>query len=227
MHTQYSQEKSTRRLESEQASTTEQTQTCSNSPEKKEKKEEARGKRENLARDCEHSPTLLLLPLSSNVQPQLLPILAIPLREPRSSFNQLQHIDPLLEQHDRRARNRQDPGDGAVHLVGAGHLHRGGGEGRGEEERGGWVEGLDGRAACRRGEVAGREAAGWEERGGDEGAAEAEEVEGDEEELVEGAGDEEDGLINSKLVIWMFLFDVRVSGSEVQGDVPCWCSKDS
>lgn len=71
------------------------------------------------------------------------------------------------------------------------------------------MEGLDGRAACRRGEVAGREAAGGQQGRGDEGAAEAEEVEGDEEELVEGAGDEEDGLVNSKLVIWMSIRGAR------------------
>lgn len=45
-----------------------------------------------------------------------------------------------------------------------------------------------------RGRVARIEAGGREEGGGDEGRGEAEQVEGDEEELVEGAADEEDGL---------------------------------
>ena len=56
------------------------------------------------------------------------------------------------------------------------------------------MEGLDGRGAVGwGGEVAGR-AVGREKGGGYDGAAEAEEVEGYEEELVEGAGCEEDHL---------------------------------
>lgn len=137
-----------------------------------------------------------LLPPPS--KPRLLPLPPIPLRQPLTRLHQLNNINPLLERHDGEARDREDPGDGTVHLVRARHLHRRGGEGGGEEQRGRGAEGPGGR-----GQVAGETAVCGEQGGGDERAAEAEEVEGDEEEFVEGAGDEEDGLGGWGLARWL------------------------
>jgi len=128
------------------------------------------------------------------IKPRLLPILAIALSQPPTRFEQLHHIDILLERHDRQADNAEHPGHGAVHFVGAGHFHGGSGERRGEE-----------RGRFGRGGRAGEEGEGFaaidrQERGCDGGRGEAEEVEGDEEEFVEGAADEEDPLFVERFV---------------------------
>ena len=129
------------------------------------------------------------LPLPPRLLQRLHPIHPITLRQPLTRLNQLQHINPLLNKHHRRAAQRQDPGHHTVHFVRARHLHRARAEGTREEEGGGRLVGSDGGGGL----VCG-EARGGEEGGGDEGAAEAEEVEGYEEEFVEGAEGEEDDL---------------------------------
>lgn len=100
----------------------------------------------------------------------------------------------MLEQHHRTADHGYNPRHRAVHLVRARHLHRSGGEGVWEEDRRPRTEGFERRPAVDgRGEVSGR-AVGREERGCYPRGGEAEEVEADEEEFVQGASDEEDGL---------------------------------
>lgn len=111
-------------------------------------------------------------------QPHLPPILQIALGEPPARLDELDHVDDLLGEHDGEAGDGEDPGDGAVDLVGARHLHRSGGPWRGEDLRGRRL-----RRAARL--VAARFR--LEQRGGEERRAEGEEVEGDEEEFVQGA----------------------------------------
>ena len=88
-----------------------------------------------------------------------------------------------------QADDAKGPGNGAVHLVGAGHFHCSGRERRGEE--GGRLG--HGRRAREEGE--GFAAINGQESGSDGWRGEAEEVEGDEEELVKSAADEENPLL--------------------------------
>lgn len=67
------------------------------------------------------------------VEPSLLPVFPVALSQPPARLDQLHNIDILLERHDGQADDAKGPGNGAVHLVGAGHFHCGGGERRGEE----------------------------------------------------------------------------------------------
>lgn len=123
------------------------------------------------------------------VESSLLPIFPVALSQPPARLNQLHNIDVLLEGHDGQADDAKGPGDGAVHLVGAGHFHCGGGERRGEESG---RLGSGGRARHEGERLA---AVDGQEGGSDGRRGEAEEVEGDEKEFVEGAADEEDPLL--------------------------------
>ena len=123
------------------------------------------------------------------VESSLLPIFPVALSQPPARLNQLHNIDILLERHDGQANDAKGPGDCAVHLVGAGHFHRSCREGRGEESG-------SFRSGGRAGEEGKRFAAvNGQEGGGDGRRGEAEEVEGNEEEFVQGAADEEDPLL--------------------------------
>lgn len=123
------------------------------------------------------------------VESSLLPVFPVALSQPPACLNQLHNIDILLERHDGQADNAKSPGDSAVHLVGAGHFHCRGRERRGEES------GRLGRGGRAR-EKGERFAAIDRQEGGSDGRrGEAEEVEGDEEEFVQGAADEEDPLL--------------------------------
>ena len=116
-------------------------------------------------------------------QAQFIPIPTIPLGQPLAGLDQLDDIDPLLEQHDGSAGDGEHPWDSGAHFVGSGHFHGRGAERAGEEERGrGLKRGGRGRIA------------GPFQRRGDLRRAEAKEIEGDEEEFVERAGDEENRL---------------------------------
>lgn len=138
------------------------------------------------------SPPLLLLlalsPAAAPTQPLRPPTLSIPLRKPLARLHQLHDVEYLLARHDGEADTRDDPGPEGVHLVGARELHRPGAAGRGED-----VARRVGRAAGLRG---GARVSGvrWEEGWGEDWGGEGEEVKSDEEEFVEGAEDEEDGL---------------------------------
>lgn len=133
--------------------------------------------------------------LSPLVEASLLPVLPVSLGQPLAGLPELHAVDVLLEEHDGCADDSERPRKAAIHLVGAGHLHSGGGEGRGEEHRG---FGLGGRARVE-GQRLGNVAVGGKEGGRDNGRREAEEIESDEEELVESAGDEEDPLLRFKV----------------------------
>jgi len=115
------------------------------------------------------------------VKASLLPHLPITLSQPLAGLDQLDDVDDLLKSHDREADRAEDPRHGAIHLVGAGVFHCGGGEGRGEERRG---FGHGGRAGYEGEWLAHVAAVRRQETGGYGGRGEAEEVEGDEEELV-------------------------------------------
>ena len=144
-------------------------------------------------------PTAMLMPHRNPLQSLLrhratglLSNPAVALGEPPTGLDELDDVDPLLEDHGWGAGEGEDPGHGAVHFVGAGHFHCGGGEWRGEEQRR-----LGGQGNCG-GDV--RSGRVWKQRWRYQRAAEAEKVQGDEEEFVEGAGAEEDGLESGKSV---------------------------
>jgi len=67
----------------------------------------------------------LLLSFRLPTEPSLLPILPIAFCEPFRSLHELNNVNPLLKQHHWRAGDGDDPGDRAIHLVGARHFHRG------------------------------------------------------------------------------------------------------
>lgn len=119
--------------------------------------------------------------------------LNVNLGEPAAGLDELNDIDDVLGKHDGETEAGEDPGDGRVHLVGAGELEGGGAEGVGEEllEQGGvhGGAGLDVGAA--------RLLDRLDEVGREERRGKGEEVEGDEEEFVEAAKDEEDSLVLS------------------------------
>lgn len=131
--------------------------------------------------------SLRRLPLG---KPLRLPFLAIHLRQPLARLHELYDVDDLLRRHYGEADASEHPRDERVHLVRARELERRRAVGIGEdlaEERG-----VDLRTRV---EISGAGGADRvEERGGEKRGREGEKVEGDEEELVRGAEDEEDGL---------------------------------
>lgn len=115
--------------------------------------------------------------------------LEVTLSHPAGGIDHLHHIDELLKGHDGERDAGDDPGPGALELVGTGHLEGTGAPWAGEETgrlRVGGVSGLSG------GGLGFRD--GLQERGRQNGRGEGEKVEADEESLVESAADEQDGL---------------------------------
>jgi hypothetical protein len=104
-------------------------------------------------------------------------------------IDKLNDVDELLDEHEREADASNDPGDGGIHLVGSGQFESGGAEGIREDllqnrrvDLGTGLE-LGADLLDRLNQV-----------GGDERRREAEEVERNEEQLVEGAEGKEDVL---------------------------------
>jgi hypothetical protein len=157
---------------------------------------------------CSDSSRLNLL---ANIARQTLslPHLAVGVGQQVAGSDKLDYVDELLGGHDGQANAGNDPGHGRVHLVGAGELQGGGAEGVREdllEDRGvDGVAGLHGLAALGLDRL--------DEMRGEQGRGEGEEVEGDEEDLVHGAKDEEDGLVGVVKVEYpvLALVDVLVA----------------
>lgn len=63
-------------------------------------------------------------PLLPRGDERLLPGRDITFTEPLAGLDELDDIDDLLPRHDGGTDTGDDPGHGAVHLVGAGHLQR-------------------------------------------------------------------------------------------------------
>ena len=139
---------------------------------------------------CLFSSVLFINSSPLLVQTRRFPISPVAFRQPLACLVQLHTVDILLEQHDGRARQRESPRDGAIHLVGSGHLHRGGRERVREEHGRLWC---GGRARVEGGGLGGIPVGG-KQGGRDDWGGETEEVEGDEEELVQGASGKEDPL---------------------------------
>ena len=144
---------------------------------------------QHRCRSCPPDDSTSSKDLLQLIKPSLLPVFPVALSQPPARLDQLHNIDILLEGHNRQADDAESPGDGAIHLVGAGHFHCGGGERRGEESG---RLGSGGRARHEGERLA---AVDGQEGGSDGRRGEAEEVEGDEKEFVEGAADEEDPLL--------------------------------
>lgn len=83
----------------------------------------------------------------------------IALSEPLAGLDDLDNVDPLLEQHDGQGDKGEGPRNGTIHLVCSSHLHGTGGPGAGEEGR--RLRGRDGRTRLEGGALAG----GLQERG--------------------------------------------------------------
>jgi len=125
----------------------------------------------------------------------------ISLTQPFARLYELNDIDYLLACHDWKADAGQDPGHGTIHLVRSCHLKSACRPGVGEEHTGLWVcwgAWLSWRGSVERGGV--RWVGGDEERGREKWGGEGEQVEGYEEEFVEEAEEEEDGLVGNMSV---------------------------
>ena len=59
--------------------------------------------------------SLLRLPFWQSLP---LPLGKVSLSKPLTGLLDLDNINPLLESHDRKGNDGQDPGDGTIHLVG-------------------------------------------------------------------------------------------------------------
>lgn len=117
------------------------------------------------------------------------PCLDVALGQPLARLDQLDDVDDLLAGHDGEADAGQDPGPEGIHLVGAGHLERGGTV----RVRKDLAE--DRRVDLRAGTQAGIRRNRLEQRGLQDGRREGQQVEGNKEQLVEGAEDKQHRLV--------------------------------
>ena len=115
--------------------------------------------------------------------------LEIDLGEAQTGIVKLNAVDELLHKHKREADTGNGPGHCGVHLVGTSKLKSSGAEGVGEDL--GEDRSVDLSTSLKLGTDS---LDGLDEVGRDERRREAEEVEGDEEELVESAKGEQDIL---------------------------------
>jgi hypothetical protein len=120
-------------------------------------------------------------------QTSLPPRFPVALSKPLARLDHLHNVDVLLQRHNRRRSQSQDPREGRVHFVRASHLHSACRPRACEEYRGLWGGGRAG--LDRSWDLLVTQKGGREERRG-----EGEQVEGDEEQFVHGAEGEEDFL---------------------------------
>jgi hypothetical protein len=104
----------------------------------------------------------------------------------------LHNIDDLLPKHDGKTNTRNDPWPERIHLIGSSQFQRARAIRICEQRRDGDVAGVAGLQTLAGGGFA--RSGGLEEGGGEEGRREGEEVEGYEEDFVEGAEEEKYGL---------------------------------
>lgn len=103
-------------------------------------------------------------------------------------MDELNDIDDLLQQHNRRRNGRDDPRQTAINLIRPRHFQRSRTPGASKETGRRRMGGITGLHGARLG------LGGLEERRREGGRGEREEVDADEEEFVQGAADEQDRL---------------------------------
>ena len=113
-------------------------------------------------------------------QALLLPCLIITFRKPFARLDQLHHVQNLLCRHHRERDGRKYPRPGRIHLVCSGQFHGPCATGC-SKKCGSWMRWTAGLRRRARGCI------GGEKGGGQDGRGEGKEVEGYEEEFVEGA----------------------------------------
>lgn len=116
-----------------------------------------------------------------------LPHSNVSLSQPLARFDDLDHVDELLEEHDGEADTSDDPRPEAVHLVGTRQLERRGAVGAGEDLPQQCLVDLRSRLDI----IYERS---LQKSRGECGRGEGEQIQRDEEELVQGAADEEERL---------------------------------